>query len=138
MVRKRNLTRQDNMEKLIYFLAGAVVILIFWALRLSIKLKTVKENTEKMQQEIEKLRNNTEILRTRLNQSQGGDVDISTLESQVEENSQQLVSYVQEGVARVTRDIRDLEERVDKLEEEQAGESEKISEIEERIEEKEE
>jgi len=126
------------MEKLIYFLAGAVVILIFWALRLSIKLKTVKENTEKMQQEIEKLRNNTEILRTRLNQSQGGDVDISTLESQVEENSQQLVGYVQEGVARVTRDIRDLEERVDKLEEEQAGESEKISEIEERIEEKEE
>jgi ubiquinone biosynthesis protein UbiJ len=110
------------------------VILIFWLLRLSIKLKMVKKNMEKMQQEIEKLRNNTEILRTRLNQSQGGDVDISTLESQVEENSQQLVSYVQEGVARVSRDIRDLEERVDKLEEEQVGESEKLSEIENKIE----
>jgi len=104
------------------------VILIFWLLRLSIKLKIAEGN-------IEKLHNSEEILKNRINQSQGADVDISTLESQVEENTQQLVGYIQEGVARVNRDIQDLEKRVDMLEREQAGESDKLSEIEDKIEE---
>jgi gas vesicle protein len=122
------------MDKLIYFLVGAVIILIFWLLRMSIKLRTFKSDVEKFHQEIEKLRNNTEILKNRVNQSQGADLDLSTLENQVEENTQQLVDYIQDGISRANRDIGDLEERVYSLEKEQNEESEKLMEIEEKIE----
>lgn len=118
------------MEKLIYFLAGAVVILIIWLWRI-IKSRGTRRKFEKVNHDLE-------ILRGRIVQAENINLDLSELENKIEENYQELLSFVQQEIGEVNKNIRYSEERVNKLETEVENSFSKLEEIEEKIEEKEE
>jgi chromosome segregation ATPase len=119
------------MENLIYILSGAVVILIFWSWRISRKIRKNRAN-------IKKLNHDIEILKGRMTQAEGINLDLSVIENKVEENSQEFLSFVQQEIGEVNKNMRYLEERMDGLEKELENESHKMSEMENKIDEKEE
>jgi chromosome segregation ATPase len=126
------------MEKIIYFLIGAVVILIFWVLWINLKLRKIKANFEKSHREIEKLHSDVKILKGRLTQIENINLDFSVIENQLEENTQQLTSFVQERIGEVNKNVLYLEERVNDIERSVDEDTEKLAEIEGKIEDKEE
>lgn len=118
------------MEKITFILSGMVVALAFWILRLSIRIRSIKM----IEGNIKKLFEKIEIMNNRINHFQIDDLDLSTIESQVEENSQQMVNFVREGISSVRRDVQDLEKRFEELEEAHNLDPERVDEMEEKIE----
>ena len=101
------------METLNFFLIGAVVILIFWVSWISLKLRRNWTSSEKSRQEIETLHSDVKILKGRLTEIENINLDFSVIENQIEENTQQLISFVQERIGEVNKNVLYLEERVD-------------------------
>jgi chromosome segregation ATPase len=126
------------MQILTYLLIGTVAVLALCVLWISLKLRRIKANFEKSHREIEKLHSDVKILKNRLTQIENINLDFSVIENQIEENTQQLTSFVQERIGEVNKNVLYLEERVDEIEQEVDDDTEKLAEIEEKIEDKEE
>jgi hypothetical protein len=119
------------MEILIYILLGVIVILVSWVWQIGIKFRKIRKNFERFEHEMI-------LLKGRLKQAEGIDLDISIIQDQEEENIQKLFDFIRQEIGGAKRDIRDLEERVESLEEDVEEESQQLAQIEDKIVEKEE
>jgi chromosome segregation ATPase len=105
------------MENLTGILSLAIIILVLLVWWLNWRLKTITASVDKNRQEIQKIAHDLEITRGKFNQMNTIDLDFSAMENKIEENTQQLLSYVRQEIGEINDDIRDLEEAVNNLEE---------------------
>jgi len=120
------------MENIIPISIVAVVVFvvaIFW-LRLR-----VRSNFEQSQREMKKLRQDVEIIQAQLQQAQFFNLDVSGVEKKVEEDIEQMDSFVREELGAASSAIQSLSERIEELEDDDdVDESdERIDVLEERI-----
>jgi len=131
------------MENLIGVLIGIIVVLIIGLWWLNKKLNIIKANHERTRQEIQKeiqtINYNSEVIKGKIKQFNAVDLDFSVIENQIEENTQQLGSFIRQEIGGLDTDLKYLAERVDELEEKleslEEEDLEKISKIEEKLEE---
>lgn len=118
------------MQNLIAIGVGLVAVLFICLWVLERKLKVYKKSLDRARAEAQEAHRNMELIRGKLTQVQNVNLDLSGIESEVEENTQQIVSYLRQELGSLDEDLRDLVERVDEL-----GElEERVSELETKLE----
>ena len=126
------------MENLNYLLIGTVVILILSVLLMSVRFRRIRKKLELFRSDIQKTRSEMELIKGRLTQAETIELDLSVLENQIEENSQQLLAHFREKVYEIFSRIKDLEDKMDSSEGGIDDPTERINELETKIEELEE
>lgn len=105
-----------------------VLVLLLWLWR-----HTEREVRE-LSQSVKRLRQDIEIAEAKVQQAQFIDLDLSSIETKVEEDKQDLVVLVREEVESLSRDLDDVDERLEALETDRENVSdERITELEERV-----
>ena len=69
-------------------------------------------------QEMKKLRQEVEVIQAQLNQAQFFNLDVSGIEKKVEEDIEQMDSFVHQEFELVSGDVKELNERLETLEDE--------------------
>lgn len=126
------------MDKIIYFLVGAIavlIILIFWLWRTNRKLKRMEGEFAKMQYDMKKVGNDVALVKGKLTQIENVQFDFSELEERIEENAGQLINFVRQEIGQTIRDMRDLDGRIGDLEVATEEESRVLEEVKEKFEE---
>ena len=116
------------MENIIPIGGGVVVVILvilFLLWRRSVR------NSRRANQEMKKLRQEVEIIQAQLNQAQFFNLDVSGIEKKVEEDIEQMDSFVHQEFGSVSNYVSELDERLEALENEE--EDDNIEELEIRI-----
>lgn len=121
------------MEKSILIGGGAVLVILFILWRRAVQ-HSVSMNTE-----VKKLHQEVEIIRAQLNQAQFFNLDVSGIEKKVEEDIEQMDSFVHQELGSVSDYVKELNERLETLEDENNSDTietleNKIEEMEDRLE----
>jgi hypothetical protein len=132
------------MEIAIYLLLGGMVILVISVWIANWKIKKMEKRLGKqdllnsIRTDLEKLRLKLELVDGRLKQAETVDLDLTVLEQQFEENTQQMLTFFRERVHELSSRIADLEKQMEKYEDEDPIPAERISDLEKRVDEMEE
>lgn len=100
------------MEKSILIGGGVVLVILFILWRRAVQ-HSVSMNTE-----VKKLRQEVEIIQAQLNQAQFFNLDVSGIEKKVEEDIEQMDSFVHQELGSVSGYVNELNERLEALEDE--------------------
>lgn len=95
-----------------------VILFILW--RRSVR------HAERTNQEMKKLQQEVEIIRAQLNQAQFFNLDVSGIEKKVEEDIEQMDSFVHQEFASVSSYVDELDERLEALEDEEDDSAEAL------------
>ncbi len=109
------------MENIIPIGSGVVAVMV---VMLFILWRRMVQSAEKTNQEMKKLRHDLEIIQAQLNQAQFFNLDVSGIEKKVEEDIEQMDSFVHQEFASVSGYVSELNERLEALEEEDDNEDE--------------
>lgn len=109
------------MEKAIYVLSGAIVVLIAYVWLLSRRLGKTRRVVRKLRADLKevekKMAGEISAMNGQLNGIRTAELDVPALEEQIEESSQQLFSSFREKVYEISKRIDSLEQRLDDEEE---------------------
>lgn len=100
----------------------AVILFMLW--------RRMAQSAEKTNQEMKKLRHDLEIIQAQLNQAQFFNLDVSGIEKKVEEDIEQMDSFVHQEFASVSGYVKELNERLEALEDEEDEEDEEDDSVE--------
>jgi chromosome segregation ATPase len=106
------------MDNLAYLGAGSGAILFIGALGMAHRATQLRDDLAKANRKIEEIQQELKLVKNNLIQVKSIDLDFSVVESQIEETEQRILSYVSQEVSGLNSAIKDLEARVDKLEDE--------------------
>lgn len=107
-----------------------LVMLLLWLWRHT--MRRVRE----LSRSVNRLRQDIEIAEAKVRETQFIDLDLSNIETKIEEGKQELQIYVEQEVESLSRDLDDVDERLETLETNRDDESEeRLAELEERVEE---
>ena len=131
------------MDNLIYILIGTVAVLVLCVFWMQIRFNRIQKQFHAFWADVKQLHHEAELIRGRLTQAETIELDLSVLENQIEENSQQVLSYVRGEVGNIVRKIKNMDEQFEELERQIEEldstlneDSQKLEEIEEKMEEK--
>lgn len=83
---------------------------------------------------VKRLRQDIDIAEAKVQQTQFIDLDLSSIETKIEEGNQQLQIYVEQEVESLSRDLDELDERLETLETDRDNtDEERITELEEQV-----
>lgn len=100
------------MEKSILIGGGVVLVILFILWRRTVRYSRWTNN------EMKKLRQEVEVIQAQLNQAQFFNLDVSGIEKKVEEDIEQMDSFVHQEFELVSGDVKELNERLETLEDE--------------------
>ncbi len=100
------------MEKSILIGGGVVLVILF------ILWRRTARHSMWAKQEMKKLRQEVEVIQAQLNQAQFFNLDVSGIEKKVEEDIEQMDSFVHQEFELVSGDVKELNERLETLEDE--------------------
>lgn len=118
------------MENIIPIGGGVVAVIV--GILFMLWRRTV-QYAQRSNQEMKKLRQEVEIIQAQLNQAQFFNLDVSGIEKKVEEDIEQMDSFVHQEFASVSAYVEELNERLEALEGEEDDDT--IEALEKRIEE---
>lgn len=98
-----------------YVAGGVVVVLVI----LFILWRWAVQSSKRVNQEIKKLHQEIETIQAQLNQAQFFNLDVSGIEKKVEEDIEQMDSFVHQEFASVSSYVNELDERLEALEDEE-------------------
>ncbi len=108
------------MENIIPIGGGVVAVMV---VILFILWRRSVQHAERSNQEMKKLRQEVELIRAQLNQAQFFNLDVSGIEKKVEEDIEQMDSFVHQEFASVSSYVEELDERLEALEDEEDDDS---------------
>ncbi len=117
------------MENIISIGGGVVAVIV--VILFLLWRRTVR-NSRRTDQEMKKLHQGLEIIQAQLNQAQFFNLDVSGIEKKVEEDIEQMDSFVHQEFASVSAYVEELNERLEALEGEEDDDT--IEALEKRIE----
>lgn len=100
------------MEKSILIGGGVILVILFILWRRAV------QHSVWAKQEIKKLRQEVEVIQAQFNQAQFFNLDVSGIEKKVEEDIEQMDSFVHQEFGSVSNYVSELDERLEALEEE--------------------
>jgi len=103
------------MENIIAISLGAFAVLVIFLYITNRKIQNLKSRVAQAQLEAKKAYQSLELIRGQLQQIKNVNFDLSGIESEVEENTQQLVSYLRQELGSLDEDLKDVVERVEEL-----------------------
>ncbi|MDX9913300.1 MAG: hypothetical protein RBS77_01840 [Candidatus Moranbacteria bacterium] len=106
------------MDNLAYLGAGSGAILFIGALGATYKITQLRAELAKVNGRIEEIQQELKLVKNDLIQTKSIDLDFSVVENQIEETEQRVLSYVSQEVSGLNSAIKDLEARVNELEDE--------------------
>lgn len=118
------------MENIIPIGGGVVAVIVVILFML---WRRMVRNSRRTDQEMKKLRQEVEIIQAQLNQAQFFNLDVSGIEKKVEEDIEQMDSFVHQEFASVSGYVEELNERLEALEGEEDDDNDET--LEHRIEE---
>lgn len=108
------------MEHIIPIGGGVVVVILVILFMLWRRTVQYSQRTE---YEMKKLHQEVEIIQAQLNQAQFFNLDVSGIEKKVEEDIEQMDSFVHQEFASVSSYVEELDERLEALEDEKDDDS---------------
>ena len=121
------------MQNLIAIGVGLVAVLFICLWVLERKLQVYRKSLDRARAEAQEAHRNMELIRGKLTQVQNVNLDLSGIETEVEENTQQIVSYLRQELGSLDEDLRDLVEKVEEFDDLE----ERVSALENKLEEEE-